>query len=92
MAELLALGTTALLNFEVHTDFATRDTQWAKWFKCFKHAMVGFDIKDEKESSVTVLFYVGPDLQDEFDTLTETGEDKDYKKAMLTMRQSCLER
>ena len=65
-------------HFEVHGDVATRDTRWKKWHSNFERAMVGYDIKDPTRKRALLLFYGGQDLQDEFATLPETSEDKDY--------------
>jgi hypothetical protein len=40
------------------------------------------NITDATQKRVLLLHYAGPDVDDIFETLPDTGEDKDYKKAV----------
>ena len=39
-------------------------------------------IEDAKQKRAVLLHYSGPEVDEIFDTLEDTGEDKDYKKAV----------
>eukprot|EP00794_Sanderia_malayensis_P010468 gene10468-biopygen7634 len=40
------------------------------------------NIKDDTQKRAMLLHYAGPDVDEIFDTLQDTGKDKDYKKAV----------
>ena len=43
---------------------------------------VCMDITDEKQKRALLLHHAGPSVDEIFDTLESTGEEKDYKKAI----------
>lgn len=44
--------------------------------------ITGLAVDDLKWKRALLLHYMGEDINDIFDTLPDTGEDKDYKKAL----------
>ena len=71
---------TALLRptispFSVPSDTATLSQRWAKWVKSFEYLLVGSSVTDKKRQCVLFLHLVGPEVQEVFETLTETGDD-----------------
>ena len=48
----------------------------------FENLIVGLGIEDVTQKHAPLLRYNGPDVDEIFDTLEDTGEDKDYKKAV----------
>ena len=50
--------------------------------KRLERLFIGMKLEDDKQKRALLLHYAGPDVDDIFDTLTDTGEDKDYKKAV----------
>jgi hypothetical protein len=53
-----------------------------KWLTRFEGLIVGMNITDATQKRPLLLHYTGPDVDDIFETLPNTGEDKDYKKAV----------
>jgi hypothetical protein len=47
-----------------------------------KNVLLGMDIDDETRKRALLLHYIGSSAFDIFETLTDTGDEKDYKKAM----------
>lgn len=54
--------------------------RWDKWKKRFENFLLAMDIDDDTRA--LLLHYIGPSAFDIFETLTDTGDAKDYKKAM----------
>ena len=78
----MASGTT----LPVFPEFDLRDqanlaTRWEKDMKRFNNLMAAMDVKEESRKRALLLHYSGEEVNDLFDTLPDTGEDKDYKKA-----------
>ena len=53
-----------------------------KWLTRFERLIVGMNITDATQKRPLLLHYAGPDVDNIFETLPDTGEDKDYKKAV----------
>lgn len=68
-------------QFDVHADSNIRP-RWTKWLTRFERLLVGMNITDATQKRALLLHYAGPDVDDIFETLSETGEEKDYKKAV----------
>ena len=68
-------------NFPVSSDPNTASTRWDKWLRRFESAMLGFNIKDDTRKRALLLHFAGDEVEDIFQTLANTGEEKDYKKA-----------
>ena len=67
--------------FDVHLD-SNAGPRWTKWLTRFERLIVGMNITDATQKRALLLHYAGPDVNDIFETLPDTGEDKDYKKAV----------
>ena len=67
--------------FDVHLD-SNAGPRWTKWLTRFERLIVGMNITDATQKRALLLHYAGPDVDDIFETLPDTGEDKDYKKAV----------
>jgi hypothetical protein len=67
--------------FDVHLD-SNAGPRWTKWLTRFECLIVGMNITDATQKRAWLLDYAGPDVDDIFETLPDTGEDKDYKKAV----------
>ncbi|XP_067045446.1 uncharacterized protein [Acropora muricata] len=65
--------------FQVHLD-GNVGPRWKKWLARFENLTIGMGIEDEKRKRALLLHYSGPEVDEIFDTLEDTGEDKDYKK------------
>ena len=66
--------------FDVHLN-SNAGPCWTKWLTRFERLIVGMNITDATQKRA-LLHYAGPDVDDIFETLPNTGEDKDYKKAV----------
>ena len=59
-------------SFPVHENNA--ETRWRKWINRLENLFIGLDIKDKKRQRVLLLHYAGEDVNEIFDTLTDTRE------------------
>lgn len=76
-------------KFDCHGDPSTLGTRWTRWLKSFElfadaqGLIISVDSDTNKHRRrAQLLHYAGPDVQDIFYTLADTGENKDYKKAV----------
>ena len=60
-------------SFPVHE--AAAEVRWRKWLNRLENMLIGMDIKDVKRQRALLLHYAGEDVNDIFETLTDTGED-----------------
>ena len=67
--------------FNVEDDPTATGRRWTKWKKRFEN-FLAMDIDDETRKRALLLHYIGSSAFDIFETLTDTGDEKDYKKAM----------
>ena len=65
------------------SDTATLSQRWAKWVKSFEYFRVASNVTDKKQQQALLLHLVGPEAQEVFETLTETGDDYDTALAKL---------
>jgi hypothetical protein len=68
--------------FNVEDDPTVTGQRWTKWKKSFENFLLAMDIDDETRKRALLLHYIGSSEFDIFETLTDTGDEKDYKKAM----------
>ena len=59
--------------FNIHE--TTLDVRWRKWINRLDNLLVGMDVKDKKRQRALLLHYAGEDVNDIFETLTDTGDD-----------------
>ena len=67
--------------FDVHVD-GNVGPRWKKWLTRFERLLIATNITETKQQRALLLHYAGPDVDEIFDTLPDTGEDKDYKAAV----------
>ena len=77
----MAVSLPTFLAFQVHLD-GNVGPRWKKWLARFENLIIGMGVEDAKQKHALLLHYSGPEVDEIFDILEETGEDKDYKKAM----------
>ena len=68
--------------FNVEDDPTATGQRWTKWKKRFENFLLAMDIDDETRKRALLLHYIGSSAIDIFETLTDTGDEKDYKRAM----------
>ena len=71
----------SLPTFQVHLD-GNVGPRWKKWLARFENLTVRMRIADAKQKRALLLHYSCPEVDEIFDTLEGTGEDKDYKTAV----------
>ena len=76
-------------KFDCYNNPSTLGTRWKRWLKSFElfadaqGLMITADSdKNKQRRRAQLLHYAGPDVQDIFYTLDNTGEDNDYKAAV----------
>lgn len=57
-------------------------TRWKKWINRFNNLLVALSVTEVERKRALLLHYVGEQTVDIFDTLPETGAEKDFKKAV----------
>ena len=67
--------------FNVHLD-SNAGPRWEKWLKRVERLFIGMNLDDKKQKRALLLHYAGPDVDDIFDTLPDTGENDDYDTAV----------
>ena len=68
-------------SFDVHAD-SNAGPRWKKWLIRFERLMVGLGISNTTRKRALLLHYAGTEVDEIFDTLSETGTDSDYNKAV----------
>jgi len=51
------------------------ETRWRKWISRLENLFIGLEIKDKKRQRALLIHYAGEDVNEIFDTITDTGED-----------------
>ena len=69
-------------NFDCTGDPTTLGTRWYKWIRSFKFFLTAKGVDSAKQKRALLLHCAGSDVQDIFETLTDTGNDEDYNKAL----------
>ena len=77
----MAVSLPTFLAFQVHLDVNV-GPRWKKWLARFENLIVGMGIGDAKRKRALLLHYSGPEVDEIFDTLENTSEDKDYQTAV----------
>ena len=73
------LDLAPLPPFDPLNDPSSLSQRWKSWTKRFKTYVAALNITDDKQQRALLLYQAGPETQEIFETLTETGED--YKTA-----------
>ena len=78
----MALDLSSLEKFDPYSDPTTLSVRWKEWLRRFERFLVAMDIKDETRKRALLLYTAGNEVEKIFATLSDVGEDKDYKKAI----------
>jgi len=81
----MAISLPTFPAFEVHTD-NNAGLRWEKWLSRFQRLLMAMKITDDTQKQAMLLHYAGPEVDVIFDTLQDTGEDKDSKSSGKTQR------
>ena len=75
---------SALPNFPAfNVNDSAVDVRWRKWTNRFENLLIGMDIKDKKRQRALLLHYAGEEVNEIFETLTNTGDDYAGAKGKL---------
>ena len=69
-------------SFNVDDDPTTTGQRWTKWRKRFENFLLAMNVDEPTRKRALLLHYIGPSAFDVFETLSDTGDEKDYKTAM----------
>ena len=70
------LDFSGISRFDPHADASSLRQRWNVWIKRFQRFIVAMDIKDPTRRRA------GPEVETIFDNLPDTGENKDFDKAV----------
>ena len=71
----------AFPSFEAHGDPFTVGQKWEQWIGRFEVFLKAVNIKDDERKRAMLLYYAGEETHKIFNTLDDTGDDKNYTKA-----------
>ena len=77
----MAVSLPTFPPLQVHLD-GNVGPRWKKWLARLENLIAGVGIEDVKQKRALLLHYSGPEVDEIFDTLEDTDEDKDNKKAV----------
>ena len=77
MAKVLDLPAVPPFSVSDHRTLAQR---WEKWTKSLDYYLRASGVTDQKQKRAVLLHLAGPDVQEIFETLPDTGDD--YKTAL----------
>jgi hypothetical protein len=78
---------SCISQFNPNTDPASVSQQWKDWLKRFQRFIVAMDIKDGTRKCNLLLYLAGPEVDKIFETLPETGQEKDFELAVKKLNE-----
>ena len=86
----MALSTLHVEAFDVLGDPNTTSQRWKQWVSRFELIVLAAAVSDDKQKRALLLHCAGPDVQDIFGTLSETGLTYDVALAKLNQHFTLL--
>ena len=77
-----ALDLSSLGTFDPYSDPITLSLRWKEWLKRYERFLVVTDTKDGTRKRALLLYAAENEVDNILETLTDVGEEKDYKKAI----------
>ena len=71
--------------FDAHADGNTGQ-RWKKWLGRFERLLIAMNIEGKRQQRAMLLHFAGPAVDEIFETLPDTGEAKDYDKAVEALK------
>ena len=68
--------------FQPRCDPTNTSARWTQWLERFTIYLLATNITDDAQKRALLLYQAGAEVHEIFKTLTDTGEAKDYKKAV----------
>ena len=79
MAKALTVPSVEPFDPRLESNVAIR---WEKWLKSFNYFVIGSGITDKTQKRALLLHLAGPEVQQIFDTLADTGNSNDFDTAV----------
>ena len=76
---------TPMAYFDAKGDPGSVSQRWKQWVRRFKCYIDAMNITSNKQKRALLIYQAGPDVQDIFETLEETGPDGDYNTALAKL-------
>ena len=76
------LDFSGISRFDPHADASSLSQRCNVWIKRFQRFIVAMVIKDPTRRRALLLYLAGPEVKPIFDNLPDTGESKDFEKAV----------
>ena len=73
----MAVSLPTFPSFDFHAD-GNAGPRWKKWLARLEQMLIGMNITVSKRKRALLLHYAGPEVDEIFDTLPNTGDDSDY--------------
>ena len=77
-----ANNTNPMPVFEPKTYITNTGARWINWLERFPMYLLAADIKEPQRQRALLLYQAGPEVYNICKTLPDTGDEKDYKKAV----------
>ena len=82
----MAVSLPSFPPFDVHAD-GNAGPRWKKWLGRLERMLIGMNITVAKRKRALLLHYAGPEVDEIFDTLPNTGDDSDYHTAVAKLNE-----
>ena len=79
---MAALGLQPMPLFEPKADPTNNSARWTQWIERFNTFLLASNIKDPSRKRALLLYQAGPEVHEIFKTLPDTGDEKDFAKAV----------
>ena len=78
----MAMNIQPMPAFKPRSDSTNTSARWTQWLDRFNTYLVAADITDATQKRALLLYQAGPEVYEIFKTLPDTGEAKDFQKAV----------
>ena len=68
--------------FEPKADLTNTSARWTQWIERLNTFLIASNIKDPSRKRALLLYQAGPEVHEIFKTLPDTGDEKDFDKAV----------
>ena len=79
------LDLAPLPSFDPHSDQSNLAARWKTWIKRFHTFIKAANISNKTQQRALLLYQAGPEVQDIFETLADTGRDDDLDAAIKSL-------
>ena len=82
---MAAHGLQPMPLFEPKADSTNTSARWTQWIERFNTFLIASNIKDPSRKRALLLYQAGPEIHEIFKTLPDTGDEKDFDKAVQAL-------